>query len=164
MAWPFCPKFSRKRNREQKTARQGRHNQNCYFTNGSGDKDQIEPSFNCLISSVFFLAKKANDWYADSGATHHMTDQRHFFYNTHTREAKDMLCSWYWLDQNGRPWNWQHQYILLCQRRKENRKIDWRALRTWNLSNLFSLGTAMDLDIKADFDGDMAFFQDKKRD
>jgi hypothetical protein len=28
--------------------------------------------------------------------------------------------------------------------------------------NLFFIGTAMDLDIKADFDGDMAFFQDKK--
>ena len=67
-----------KRNREQKTARQGRHNNNPLFSNGGGDKDQNEPAFNCL-SSVCFLAKKTKNWYADYEANHHMTDQRHFF-------------------------------------------------------------------------------------
>jgi hypothetical protein len=122
MAQPFSPKLSRKKKSRAKTARQGRHNNNHHFSNGGGDKDQNQPAFNCL-SSVWLLAKKTNDWYEDSGATHHMTDQRHFFYNTHTRNARNMVCSWYWIDQNGSTWSWQYQDLLLCERRKENMRI-----------------------------------------
>lgn len=33
----------------------------------------------CALSSLCFISRRSNDWYADSGATHHMTDQRSFF-------------------------------------------------------------------------------------
>ncbi|KZR97031.1 putative Copia protein (Gag-int-pol protein), partial [Daphnia magna] len=63
---------------KEKKVRQGKQDSNRNFNDGGYENDQRDLTFNCL-SSVCFLAKKTNDWYADSGATHHMTDQRHFF-------------------------------------------------------------------------------------
>lgn len=50
--------------------------------NKSRDHDRKNDNKNnsfAAVSSLCFVARKPIDWYADSGATHHMTDQRSFF-------------------------------------------------------------------------------------
>lgn len=60
-----------KKDEERKDARNGQFDKN-------RDYDSKNNSF-AALSSLCFVARKPIDWYADSGATHHMTDQRSFF-------------------------------------------------------------------------------------
>lgn len=61
-----------KKEDERRQARKDQHNKK------RDNDDDHGNSFACL-SSLCFVARKPTDWYADSGATHHMTDQRSFF-------------------------------------------------------------------------------------
>lgn len=66
-----CPS---KREEDRREARSDNYNKN--RNNGN--------SFGCISSSFCLVACHPRDWYADSGATRHMTDQRSFF--THLTE------------------------------------------------------------------------------
>ena len=57
---------------ERRDARAENHNKR--RDNGPGTNKSF-----CAVSSFCFVSRKSTDWYADSGATHHMTDQRAFF-------------------------------------------------------------------------------------
>lgn len=57
-----------RRHDEERDSRSNKHNQHRSERN----------SFGC-ISSFCFMARRQSDWYADSGATRHMTDQKSFF-------------------------------------------------------------------------------------
>jgi hypothetical protein len=59
------------RNEEQRSSRQKKFDNNRNLNNDNN-------GFSAL-SSFCFVARKPTDWYADSGATHHMSEQRHFF-------------------------------------------------------------------------------------
>ena len=64
-----------KKNDERKEARSNNYNAR---RDDHDYDDKRDNSFACL-SSLCFVARKPMDWYANSGATHHMTDQRSFF-------------------------------------------------------------------------------------
>ena len=51
-------------------------------TTNSTETETTIPNSNrttLFLQSPCFVARKPTDWYADSGATHHMTDQRSYF-------------------------------------------------------------------------------------
>ena len=152
-----------RRHAEEKKARQGKQDSYRNFNDGGYDNDQRDPTFNCL-SSVCFLAKKTNDWYADSGATHHMTDQRHFF--TTFKPVKPGTWHVYGIgsikmEVHGIGNIEIHSYV----KGEKNVGVLNDALFVPGIgANLFCLGTAMDRKLKADFEGDVAIFKDKKTD
>ena len=59
---------------ERKEARHDNHNKR-----RDGDSDSRDNNSFACLSSLCFVTRKPTDWYADSGATYHMTDQRSFF-------------------------------------------------------------------------------------
>jgi hypothetical protein len=61
-----CPE---KRSEERKQARDDRFNKN----------RSVGKSFGAVSSSLCLVAQRPSHWLADSGATHHMTEQRSFF-------------------------------------------------------------------------------------
>lgn len=63
-----------KKDEERKDARSDQFDRNRNYESA----DNSNNSF-AALSSLCFVARKSFDWYADSGATHHMTDQRSFF-------------------------------------------------------------------------------------
>ncbi|KZS05939.1 putative Copia protein (Gag-int-pol protein), partial [Daphnia magna] len=140
-----------RRHGEERKARQGKQDSNRSFNDGGYENDQRDPTFNCL-SSVCFLAKKTNDWYADSGATHHMTDQRHFF--TTFKPVKPGTWQVYGIGsikmEVHRVGNIEiHSYV----QGEKNVGVLNDALFVPGIgANLFSLGTAMDRQLKADFE------------
>ena len=60
---------------DRRNARQDRYVNNRNLNDGNGER---LPATN-LMSSFCFIGKNEDDWYADSGATHHMTEMKHFF-------------------------------------------------------------------------------------
>lgn len=61
------------REKDRKKARQVQ-----FDTNRDYARKERTDSFGAL-SSLCFVVRKQSDWYADSGATHHMSDQQHLF-------------------------------------------------------------------------------------
>ena len=63
-----------KKDGERKEARNDQFNRNRDY-----DPELESNNSFSAVSLLCFVARKPTDWYADSGATHHMTDQRSYF-------------------------------------------------------------------------------------
>jgi len=65
------------RNKKDGERKEARNDQ--FDRNRDYDPEHEPNNYFAAVSSLCFVARKPTDWYADSGATHHMTDQRSYF-------------------------------------------------------------------------------------
>jgi len=147
-------------NKHQRNARHEKFNSNRSFGE-KGENNNRQPAAN-LMSSFCFIANNENDWYADSGATHHMTDKKHFF--TSFESVKP--GSWHVYGIGGIKLEvlgvGDIEIETVVNGEKKSGKLNGVLFVPKIGANLFSLGTVMDRGFRADFDGDDVKLIDKK--
>lgn len=64
--------------------------------------------FSFLSDFTFFAAHCLEEWYADSGATQHMSGQRTLFKKLCASKTQYVVCKWDWRHSSSGPWSWRN--------------------------------------------------------